>query len=84
MTFTVKVDFVSRSQNFTLKIGRRVALRDEEQRGVLVARQDQEAGFISHNVFVKSFCISQLPHKSDDSFFTITNIKNEFADLRGN
>ena len=31
--------------------------------------------FISHKVFLKSFCRSQLPHKSVNLSSTITNIK---------
>ena len=40
--------------------------------------------FISHKVFLKSFCRSELPHKSVNLSFTITNIKNKLADLCGN
>jgi len=36
---------------------------------------------ISHTVFLKSFCRSQLPHKSVNLSFTITNIKNKLTDL---
>ena len=39
---------------------------------------------IAHNVFLKSFCKSQLPHKSANLSFTITNIKNKLTDLCGN
>ena len=39
---------------------------------------------ISHKVFVKSFCSSQLPHKSVNSSFTITHIENNLTDLCGN
>ena len=40
--------------------------------------------FISHRVFVKSFFISQLSHKSVNLSFPITNIKNELTNLCGN
>jgi hypothetical protein len=39
---------------------------------------------ISHKVFLKSSCKSQLPHKSVDSSLTTTNIKNKLTALRGN
>ena len=42
------------------------------------------AAFISHQVFLKSFCRSQLPHKSVRLSFTITDIKNKLMDLCGN
>ena len=32
-------------------------------------------GFISQNVFIKSFCKSELPHKSVNLSFIITNTK---------
>ena len=41
-------------------------------------------GFISHKVFLKSFCRSQFPHKSVNLSFIITNIKNKLTDLCGN
>ena len=37
--------------------------------------------FISHKVFLSSFCRSQLPHKSVNLSFTITNKKNKLTDL---
>ena len=40
--------------------------------------------FISHKVFSKSFCKSQLLHRFVNLFFTITNLKNTFSDLCGN
>jgi len=40
--------------------------------------------FISHTVFIKSFCKSQLPHKSVNVSFIITDIKNKLTDLCGN
>ena len=40
--------------------------------------------FISHKVFLKSFCKGQLLHKSVDLFFTVTNMKNKLVDLYGN
>ena len=39
---------------------------------------------ISHRLFLESFCRSQFPHKSVNLSFTITNIKNNMTDLRGN
>ena len=39
---------------------------------------------ISQIVFVKSFLKSQFPHKSVNSSFIITNMKNKLTDLRGN
>ena len=39
---------------------------------------------ISQKMFLKSFCSSQLPHKSVDLSLTITNIKNKLTDLCGN
>ena len=46
----------------------------------------QESGLcwldlISHKVFMKPFCRSQLPHKSVNLSFTITNIKNKLTDF---
>ena len=38
---------------------------------------------ISHKVFLKSFCRSHPPHKSVNSSFTITNMKNKLTDLWG-
>ena len=40
--------------------------------------------FVSHRVISKSFCRSQFPHKSVNSSFTITDIKNKLTDLCGN
>ena len=40
--------------------------------------------FISHKVFIKSFCRSQLPHKSAILSFTIADIINRLTDLCGN
>ena len=37
--------------------------------------------FISHKVFSKIFCRSQLPHKSVNVSFTITNTKNKLTNL---
>ena len=39
---------------------------------------------IPQRVFVKSFCRSQLPHKSVNLSFTITDLKNKLTDLVGN
>ena len=39
---------------------------------------------ISHKVFLKSFCRSQLPHKSVNLSFTITHTKNKLKNLYGN
>ena len=39
---------------------------------------------ISHKVFLRSFRRSQLPHKSVNLFFTITNVKYKLTDLCGN
>jgi len=39
---------------------------------------------ISHKVFFKSFCRSQVPHNSVNSSFTISNIKNKLTDSCGN
>ena len=39
---------------------------------------------ISHKVFTKSFCRSQLPHKIHNLSLFITNMKNELTDLCGN
>ena len=38
---------------------------------------------VSHNIFFKSFCRSQLLHKSVNLSFIITNIKNRLTDLWG-
>jgi len=35
-------------------------------------------------LFIKSFCRSQLPHRSVNLSFNITDIKNKFTDLYGN
>ena len=39
--------------------------------------------FLSHKVFLKSFCRSQLCHESVNLSFTITNIKNKLMELYG-
>ena len=39
---------------------------------------------ISHKVFFKSFCRSQLHHKSVNLSFTIASIKNKLTDFCGN
>ncbi len=41
-------------------------------------------GFIALQVFAKLFRISRLPHKSVHVSFTITNVKNKLANVRGN
>jgi len=43
----------------------------------LLARKGQ----ISQKVLIKSFCKSQLPHKSDNLSFSITSIENELTIL---
>ena len=40
--------------------------------------------FISHKVFIKSFCKSQFPHKFVNVFFIIAIVKDELTDLCGN
>ena len=40
--------------------------------------------FVTHKVFSKSLCRSQLPHRSINLSFTITNIENKLTDLCGN
>ena len=40
--------------------------------------------FIAYKMFLKSLCRSQLPHKSVNLSFTITNIKDKLTDLCGN
>jgi len=40
--------------------------------------------FILHHVCLRSFCRIQLPHKSVNLLFTITNMKNKLTDLCGN
>ena len=40
--------------------------------------------FIPHKVFLKAFRRSQLPHKSVNLSFTITNIKHKSMDFCGN
>ena len=54
---------------------------------VLVSRIDEWSGqgwnqgkLISHKVFFKSFRRSQLPKRSVNVSFTITNIKNKLTD----
>ena len=39
---------------------------------------------ISQKVFIKSFCRSQFPHKSVNSFLILVMIKDELTDLCGN
>ena len=39
---------------------------------------------ISHKVFIKSSCKSQLPQISVNSSFIITNMRNQLTDLCGN
>jgi hypothetical protein len=46
-------------------------------------RCSKPSGFISHKVFVKSFCRSQVPHNSVNLSFTNSNIKVELTDLCG-
>ena len=50
------------------------SLREVVSRGIL----------FSHTVFLKSFFRSQIPHKSVNVSFTITDIKNKLTDLCGN
>ena len=62
---------------------------EEEADDLPVARQDgpptraadldddDDDGLISHTAFLKSFCRSQLPHKSVILSLTITNIKED-------
>ena len=38
-------------------------------------------GFISHKFISKSFCKSQFPHKSSNSFVILVIVKDEFSDL---
>ena len=38
---------------------------------------DDDDGLISHTAFLKLFCRSQLPHKSVNLSFTISNIKED-------
>ena len=38
----------------------------------------------SRFVFFEKFCRSQLPHKSVNSFFFITNVEDKLTDLYGN
>jgi len=45
---------------------------------------DNATNLISHKEFLQSFCRSQLPHKSVNLSFTITNINNKLTDLCGN
>jgi len=44
------------------------------------ARPEEVFELISHKIFLKSFCRSQLPHKSVNSSFTIVNIENRLTD----
>jgi len=45
---------------------------------------DASRGILSQAVFIKSFCKSQVPHKSVNLSFIITNVKNKLTDLCGN
>jgi hypothetical protein len=36
---------------------------------------------ISHKVFIQSFCKSQFPHKSANSFFSLVMVKDMLTDL---
>ena len=47
-------------------------------------RTAQASGLISQKMFLKSFCRSQLPHKSVNVCLTFTYMKNKRADLCGN
>jgi hypothetical protein len=40
--------------------------------------------FIAHYMFLKSFCRSELTHKSSNLSWTISNIKKKLTDLYGN
>ena len=44
----------------------------------------REREIISHKAFLKSFRRSQLPHKSVNVSFTITDIKNQMTDMWAN
>ena len=39
---------------------------------------------ISHKVFFKALCRSQLPHESDNLSFPVTNVKSKLTNLCGN
>jgi len=41
-------------------------------------------GIISHKVFLKSFRRTQVPHKSVNLSFSVTNTENKLTDLCGN
>ena len=43
----------------------------------------QCSGFVSHKVFLKSFCESQFPHESVNLFFTLVIVKKKLMDLWG-
>ena len=43
----------------------------------------REPKFISHQVFPKSFCISQFSHKSVNLIFTLVIVKDKLTDLWG-
>ena len=45
---------------------------------------EEGAAFISHKLFIKSFCKSQFLHKSVNLFLILVIIKDKFTDLFGN
>ena len=63
------------------RIGRRV---DDllERPAAVYLRVTHE--FMPQKLFVKSFCRSQLPYKSVNSSFIITNMKKRLTNLCGN
>ena len=46
-------------------------------------RRRYRTALISHEVFLKSFCKRQFPHKSVNQSLIMTNIKNKLTDLCG-
>jgi len=55
-------------------------IRRVRWRGSRAASSSTRHSYLTQ-VFLKSFCRSQLPHKSVNLSFTITNIKNKLTDL---
>ena len=67
-----------------LTFDERVVLHRVERSSHTEIDQNNNDDLISHKVFSRSFCRSQLLHKSVNLSFTITNIKKQSMDLCGN
>ena len=53
------------------------------RRAPSLAPRPRRSAFISHKVFINSFCESQFPHKFDNLFFILVIAKDELKNLCG-